>query len=1026
MRFTFDGVAYDAVSGDTLAAALLRNGVRIVARGPYTGRPRGIVDLGAGEPHAFVQVESGSASDGEPMVQATTLEVDDGLAVRSLAGKGRLVDAPVEARYDKTWTHVDVLVVGAGRSGLVAALEAAQTGARVILADAEPVRSDFVDDLREFPDVRVLSRTTVTGAYEHGFYVAVERRTSAVSPTVARQRLWHIRASRVVLATGTLERPILFPDNDRPGIMLAGAAAGYLTHYGVRAGKRAVVFGCHDGALESALTLLDGGISLAAVVDARPSVSGPLVSFLRERGVRVLLGAVVTGTSGDADGILNAVHIGSDVVECDLLAVSGGWNPNLHLYSQAGGRTVWSDSVSAFVASSPINGMTVVDLPRRGHGTPPMTLWAVDGDPSLIFVDPHRDATLADLRAAVDGGMRSPEHVKRYTTIGTGADQGRTSGVTSLGALADALGRPVGELGATTYRPPVTPISFALLAGRDRGPLLDPARRTPMHDWHEDHGAAWENVGQWKRPWFYPRDGEDMDRAVLRECAAAREGVALMDVTTLGKIDLQGPDTGAFLDRIYTNKFSSLAVGHCRYGLMCRADGMIFDDGVTARLAEDRYHMTTTTGNAAAVLDWLDEWLQTEWPDLRVHTTSVTDQWAAVAVVGPRSRDVMRALVPGLDVSAEAFPFMTVREADIDGMPARIFRISFTGELSYEINVPSYYGLALWEAVYRAGEPLGITPYGTETMHVLRAEKGFIVVGQDTDGTVTPHDAGLGWAVSKVKRFVGERSFRRADTTRPDRKQLVGLSPRDPSTVVAEGAQLVVDPDAPKPVPMLGHVTSSYASAALGRSFALGLLTGGLAHSGETVFAVSDGRADPVMVTEPVFYDKEGARRDGLPLLRGSSGFSGAGSHYFPEAVAKLRTPVAHLREAMVGSPLRELPPRRQYEVRGKSDKGLWLGPDWHLVVDDDPPLGTSIVDVSAARTILELSGPHARTILEHGCSIDLHPRAFTIGRCAQTNLAKAPVILHHTAHNTYEIYVRASFADYLARWLLDAMVEYR
>jgi sarcosine oxidase subunit alpha len=465
--------------------------------------------------------------------------------------------------------------------------------------------------------------------------------------------------------------------------------------------------------------------------------------------------------------------------------------------------------------------------------------------------------------------MRSVEHVKRYTTIGTGQDQGRTSGVNAIGAVAEALGaRSPGEIGTTTYRAPYLPVSFAVMAGRNRGILHDPIRTTPLHRWHVAAGAEFEDVGQWKRPWFYPRPGEDMDTAVLRECRAARTGVGVMDASTLGKIEVVGPDAGEFLNRIYTNAFKKLAVGSARYGLMCKADGMVFDDGVTMRLAEDRYSMTTTTGGAAGVLDWLEEWSQTEWPDLDVTFTSVTEQWSTIAVVGPDSREVVRRLAPGLDVSAEAFPFMTFRETALaSGVPARICRISFSGELAYEVNVASWFGLSTWEAVMSAGADLAITPYGTETMHVLRAEKGFPIIGQDTDGTVTPYDLGMAWVVSKQKDFVGKRSLSRPDTAREDRKHLVGLLPVDPAELLPEGAQLVADgvPITPEagPVPMLGHVTSSYRSASLDRTFALALIEGGRDRIGQTLLAPLGDRNIAVTVTEPVFYDKDGARRDG-------------------------------------------------------------------------------------------------------------------------------------------------------------------
>ncbi|MGW1275056.1 glycine cleavage T C-terminal barrel domain-containing protein, partial [Streptomyces sp. NPDC002491] len=498
--------------------------------------------------------------------------------------------------------------------------------------------------------------------------------------------------------------------------------------------------------------------------------------------------------------------------------------------------------------------------------TPAMHVYVVPGESDAPrFVDLQRDVTVADLARATGAGLRSVEHTKRYTTAGTANDQGKTSGVLASGVVAELLGVDVSALGTTTFRPPYTPVSFAALAGRDRGVLSDPVRTTALHEWHVGHGALFENVGQWKRPWYYPQDGEDMETAVLRECAAARESVGFMDASTLGKIDVQGPDAGVFLDLLYTNMMSTLKVGMIRYGVMCRPDGMVFDDGTVIRVDRDRYLVTTTTGNAATVLDWMEEWLQTEWPELKVHCTSVTEQWATVALVGPKSREVIGSLAPGLAVANEDFPFMAWRETTVAGIEARVCRISFSGELAYEINVSPWEALTLWEALYEAGAPYGITPYGTETMHVLRAEKGYPIIGQDTDGTVTPQDLGMSWAVSKKKPdFIGKRSFARADTMRPDRKHLVGLLPEDPADFLPEGTHLVADGVLPAPpVPMLGHVTSSYRSAALGRTFALALVKGGRDRVGERLYAPVGDRLVPVTVASPVLFDPEGARRDG-------------------------------------------------------------------------------------------------------------------------------------------------------------------
>ncbi|MEN3305514.1 MAG: sarcosine oxidase, subunit alpha [Micromonosporaceae bacterium] len=837
--FRFDGQEYRGYRGDTLASALLANGVRQVGTSVRLGRPRGIYSAGSEEPTGVVQIEEPFP---EPMLTATTVELHDGLVASGLSGRGRLATTPDPARYDAVYAHTDVLVVGGGPAGVAAAEAAARTGARVILADEHPVAAGPTG-------VRLLARTTVVGYYDDNYLVAVQRRTNhlgaAAPPHVARERLWRIRAGRVVLATGAHERPIAFAGNDRPGVMLAGAARTYLHRYGVLAGRRAVVFTTNDSAYAAARELAGAGVEIAEIVDTRQGQA--VVGVEGDTGVSTVEVAPLAGGA-------------TRRYDADLLLVSGGWNPVLHLYSQAGGRLRFDEELGRFVPDGCRQAVSFV----LDESLPGSTFFVVPAeDYRTHFVDLQRDVTVADVLDATGAGLRSVEHVKRYTTAGTAHDQGKTSGVLTSAAVRQALGGHA--LGLTTFRPPYTPVSFATLAGRDRGRCFDPVRVTAIHDWHVAHGALFENVGQWQRARYYPVAAEDMPAAVRRECRAAREGVALMDASTLGKIEVQGADAAAFLDRLYTNVLSSLRPGAIRYGVLCHADGMLFDDGTVARLAEDRFLLTTTTGNAAAVLEWLEEWLQTEWPHLRAYCTSVTEQWATVALVGPRSRDVLRSLAPDLAVDAAAFPFMTWRDSTVAGLAARVCRISFSGELAYEINVPWWYGTALWEAVYAAGQPFGITPYGTETMHVLRAEKGYPIVGQDTDGTVTPHDLGMAWVVSKKKPdFVGKRSFSRVDTSRPDRRHLVGLLPDDRTTLLPEGAHLIATRDVPPPpVPALGHVTSSYPSAALGRTFALALVKGGRDRIGQRLYAPLGDRVVPVTVAGPVLYDPEGARRDG-------------------------------------------------------------------------------------------------------------------------------------------------------------------
>ncbi|TXS53630.1 sarcosine oxidase subunit alpha family protein [Streptomyces sp. uw30] len=931
LRFTVDGRELTGHPGDTVASAMLANGLVEVAPSLYRGRPRGIVAAGVEEPNALLQVD-GSCSEG--MLPATAVELYEGLSATTLSGMGRLDPTPDLAVYDKKYAHTDVLVVGAGPAGLAAAAAAAGSGARVILVDDQPEPGGsllsgtgadlkWVADVRAAldaaPDVVVLQRTTAFGSYDDNYVLALQRRTDhlgADAPEgVSRQRLWHIRARQVVLATGAHERPLVFAGNDLPGVMLAGAVRTYLNRYAVAVGSRAVVSTNNDSAYDTVAALHAAGIDIAAVVDARPELSQRAAEVAVATGVRVLTGSAVVCAAGDgrvSDVAVRALDDAgrltgeSESFHCDLLAVSGGWSPVVHLHSQRQGRLRWDEDLVAFVPDGSVRDQQVAGAARgtydfdgclaegaragalaateagfpvavppssetRGSG-PVRALWLVpglDGEPGSWdshFVDLQRDVTVADVWRSTGAGMRGVEHVKRYTSLGTANDQGKTSGVNAIGVIAEALGGSLGEIGTTAYRAPYTPIAFAALAGRERGELFDPERTTSVHSWHVAQGAVFEDVGQWKRPRYYPGPGEDMDTAVARECRAAREGVAFMDASTLGKIEIRGVDAGEFLNRVYTNAFKKLKPGMARYGVMCKPDGMIFDDGVTLRLDDDRYFMTTTTGGAAGVLDWLEEWLQTEWPELDVRCTSVTEQWATIAVVGPQSREVVAHLAPDVDLSNEAFPFMAFRETTLaSGIPARICRISFSGELAYEINVSAWYGLAVWEEVYAIGRPYDITPYGTETMHVLRAEKGYIIVGQDTDGTVTPQDAGMSWVVSKQKDFIGKRSYSRADTARTDRKQLVGLLPSDRTTRLPEGTQLVAPDVALEtvPVPMLGHVTSSYHSPALGRPFALALVADGRARIGETLLAPVGEDLVPVEVTDFVLYDPEGTKRDG-------------------------------------------------------------------------------------------------------------------------------------------------------------------
>ena len=980
VSFKFNGSRYYGYKGDTLASALLANDIHLVGRSFKYHRPRGIMTSGSEEPNAIVQLHNNSDRT-EPNVRATEVEIYEGLEassqncwpsvnfdigginnllspllpagfyyktfmwpasfwekyeyfIRKSAGLGKSPTTPDPDIYEHEYIHCDVLIVGAGISGIMAAKTAAKNGLKTLLVDEKPnlggstiyQNSEHfkinnqnsgswlekeINEIKKIDNLDIRIRTSVAAFHGYNFLLARENLTDHLPieqrKNKTRQKLLKIRAKKVITATGSLERPLIFDNNDRPGILLSSAIKRYADLFGVACGEKNIFLTNNDSAYETAISLIQKGIKVEAIVDNREEIESKLLYEVEKNNIKVFKGFTIVNTNGYKK--INKVSlmklskdgqkvIGSKInLSCDCLGVSGGWTPAVHLFTQSGGKLKFREEDQVFIPNKysseqisigACNGdLTLEDIIENtpkylkeflnikktdydnvevfsSENKSKRNIWLLPSDKILgktkSFVDYQNDATAKDIKLALREGFRSIEHVKRYTTTGMGTDQGKLGNMHALGIISETAGTKMGEHGTTTFRPPYTPLTFGTIVGRNVGEYFDVFRKTPMHEWHLKNKAEFENVGQWKRAWYYPKNNENMFEAVQRESKAARESAGILDASTLGKIDIQGTDASEFLNRVYTNAWSKLAVGKCRYGLMLNEDGMVYDDGVTTRLGENHYIMTTTTGGAANVLGKLEDYLQTEWPELDVYLTSVTDHFATISVCGPNSKKIISNVIPDLDLSDENFPHMSFKNTKIGKINCRVMRISFTGEHSYEINIQANYANSVWEKCMEVGKDFNITPYGTETMHLLRAEKGFIIVGQDTDATMTPIDLQMDWIVSKKKYdFIGKRSLYRSDTIKDDRKQLVGLLTDNPNEILEEGAQIVADVNK-SPIEMLGHVTSSYYSPNLKKSIALGVVRGGKNMMGKKLIIPMENKTINVTVADPVFLDKENKR----------------------------------------------------------------------------------------------------------------------------------------------------------------------
>ena len=977
ISFKFNGKNYFGYEGDTLASALISNGVHLIGRSFKYHRPRGFFGAGADESYAIVQLYRNNETD--PNVRATEQELFEGLEAKSVncwpsvnfdigainnffnkfipagfyyktfmwpksfwykvyepfirktAGFGVASIKHDKERYEHKYEYCDLLITGSGPSGLASAYAAAKNGARVILAEDKPrfggslLTSDvtignqsgekwaknIITELKEMPNVVLKNRAQVFGYYDHNMLVMSERindhlpKSKKYSP---KQRLWYIRAKEVVISSGSIERPLVFGNNDTPGVVLSSAAKEYLKVYGVLVGKKPLIFTNNDSAYETAIEFKKNGID-PMVLDTRVNPSSEIIDEAKNLNINIKFSYVVIAAKGykkvKSAEIAKISEDKKDLgkienINCDCICVSGFWTPTIHLASQSGNKTKFNKEIDAFLPNQSkqeettlgsANGIftleeTIKTSFEAGHElskkitdndnkvpVPQVTekkstqhdkFWCVPlpkGKKYKRFLDFQNDVAVTDIELALREGYRSIEHVKRYTTLGMATDQGKTSNLNGLQLVSNIENKIIPDVGHTTFRPPYTPVTIGAIVGREVGKHSKPTRKSPMHLWHEKNNAVFVDAGVWLRPRYYKQGNETLFEASKREATNVRKNVGVCDVTTLGKIDIKGPDAAELLNRVYTNAWLKLPVGKARYGVMLREDGIVMDDGTTTRISENHYHMTTTTAQAANVLSHLEYYLQVVWPELNVNVVSTTEQWAGAAIAGPKSREVLQKLFPNINVSNEGLPFMGYIECNLFGVHARIFRISFSGELAYEVNVESDNGNFMWEKIMEIGKEFEIQPYGTEALSTLRIEMGH-VAGSELDGRTIPYDNSLEGLVNKKKDFIGKRSLNRSAFIAEDRQKIVGVVPLDKKTSIPEGSYLVKDVNAKLPNPKLGHISASCWSVEFNNPFSLAILHDGKNMIGQKLFALSPlkNKSIPVEIISSHYVDPKGER----------------------------------------------------------------------------------------------------------------------------------------------------------------------